>query len=400
MKYLAQFIILVAVLMLVLSLAAAALAQHEVMTEDQFKEWSSLPEYTIFNFFPSKGSNCTWYAHGRMLQLGYSKDALDSMRFNAHSWAADAARGAEVTDTPEVASVAYWDSYTFSNSAYGHVGVVEAVKEDGTILVSDSSSSWKPYNTRLISPDDSKWPSAFIVVPRGPEKSQAFWPGKLVQTTADRLHFRLEGVNVPPVLLDKGTVAVIKEHVSNGIYASQPGSFFSYHNWWYAALNLEGEIKYGWLAETYLQETQEQDRNPFDEEQKEPEPEPGPEFEPEPELEPELEPEPESGDDSGMENGEESSSEQEEESGLENETDSESGHEIESEPVFKLGDVTGSGQVNAQDVVLTMQHVLKSVLLNGEQKKAADVNGDGFVDIRDVALMMQYVLRLVDSLEH
>ena len=66
-------------------------------------------------------------------------------------------------------------------------------------------------------------------------------------------------------------------------------------------------------------------------------------------------------------------------------------------PTTKLGDITGNGNINVEDVTLTMQHVLGLKILTDDQKKAADVNGDGKVDVRDVVLIMRFVLGLIDN---
>ena len=223
------------------------------LTRDQFNLWTQWPEYTVFNFFPSKGRNCTWFAHGRMMQLGYCKYALDSMRFNANTWAERADRGAVVTDLPERGVIAFWEGGVYFGSALGHVAVVEAVLDTGSILISESSSSGSEYNTRLISPDDAIWPTAFIAVPVGQDKSVKFTPGECVTVNADNLNFRVEGVNQTPLLLAKNTVIKIKEHSSNGLFSSQPGSTTSYHHWWYAEYDTGEELINGWVAETYLE---------------------------------------------------------------------------------------------------------------------------------------------------
>ncbi len=432
MQKIVKGIILTIVLLVFLSSNANA-GGNNVLTKEEFDKWSFLPEYTIFNFFPSKGGNCTWYAHGRMMQLGYSKYALDSMRFNANSWADDAARGAVVTGKPKAASIAFWESNAFFGSFLGHVGVVEVVNEDGSILVSDSSSSGTSYRSRIINPEDSLWPTAFIIVPEGPKHSKVFHPGETVQTTAGRLNFRLEGVNQPSILLEKGTIAKIQEHTSNGIYASQPGSFFSYHYWWYAAVDIDGEIKFGWMAETYIEkaghsgkdaedepgpgledeadpETQpdsetdselnpdsDSGSDPEDEQEQEKKPEPEPE--PEPDLGPAPNPEPEQETGQEEEPGPGQDAEPEENTEAENGPDSKQEAEDEADlcRAHKPGDVYGDGWVNVLDAVLTMHYVMGTELLDEDQKKAADVNGDGQVDIRDVVLMMQYVLKIIDS---
>jgi hypothetical protein len=284
-----------------------------------------------------------------MMQLGFSKYTLDSMRFNAYTWADHAARGAAVTEIPAAASIAYWEAGAFYGSTLGHVGVVEAVNADGSILISDSSSSGSAYRTYLAYPGDSRWPTAFITVPKGPDRSKHFYPGVIVQTTPHGLNFRPQGVNQPSVMLPKGTVAVVKAHVSNGLYASQPGSITSYHNWWFAQVELGGETSLGWLAENYLEAVG------FSEPDQPSEPDNGdlPEGKPEPDL----------------------------------------------GPGFMCGDIDGDGQVNILDVTLAMQHALNRKILDENQLLAADVNFDGLVDIRDVVMMMQFCLALIDSFD-
>jgi hypothetical protein len=142
-----------------------------------------------------------------------------------------------------------------------------------------------------------------------------------VKTTTAGLNFRPEGVNKPSVLLPAGTVTEIRQHSSNGIYSSRPGNFSEYHYWWYAALELDGERLYGWLAETYLEAVG------FSE----PEEDPEPDTEDDPDLEPEPEP------------------------------------ETEMRIPLRLniyGDVSGTGVVNVLDVTLTMQHIMNIKLLS------------------------------------
>jgi surface antigen len=346
-----KLFIMIALLILitVTGVPNAAGEGYTVMTRDEFDRWPFYPEYTVFNFFPSKGRNCTWYAHGRMMQLGFCKYTLDSMRFNANTWAGSADRGAVVTDVPQPGSIAFWDGGAFYGSVLGHVGVVEQVRADGSILVSDSSSSASAYRVYPVLPGESKWPTAFIVVPEARPRSEAFTPGTLVKTTADGLNFRPEGINQPSISLSSGTVTGIRQHSSNGIYSSRPGSFSEYHYWWYAVLELDGEMQHGWLAETYLEVVG------FSE----PEENPAPGTEEDGATEPEPEP--------------------------------------DTAPVISYGDVSGTGVVNVLDVTLTMQHIMNIKLLSNEQVIAADVSGDGLIDVRDVVLIMQKALGLIDS---
>jgi hypothetical protein len=62
-------------------------ANHHILTyQELVNSWRNWSDYTTRNPFPEPGKNCTWYAYGRMLQLGYSKAALDTMRGHAGTW--------------------------------------------------------------------------------------------------------------------------------------------------------------------------------------------------------------------------------------------------------------------------------------------------------------------------
>ncbi|MDY6826480.1 MAG: CHAP domain-containing protein [Bacillota bacterium] len=325
------------------------------MTREEFERWPYLPEYTVFNPFPNKGNNCTWYAHGRMMQLGYCKYALDSMRYNACTWADSAARGAAVSDVPVEASIAFWESGVFYGSVLGHVAVVEKVLEDGSIIVSDSSSSASAFNIYTIRPDEGKWPTAFIIVPPEQPRSVIFSPGEKVETIVGSLNFRLEGVNQPSLLLEKGTIVEIKDHPGNGIYASKPGSSTSYYYWWYAALEIDGEVKYGWLAQEYLASAAppEQSDSTDPNSGSNPMPDPGASSEPAADSLPEI--------------------------------------------TVLHGDINGDGVINVLDASLAMRHILVVEVLDDDRLGTADVNDDGLVDISDAVLLMQHSLGLISA---
>lgn len=386
-------VVVLSIFLLAVCSPICASAERTVLTREEFDQWPNLPEYTVLNPFPLKGTNCTWFAHGRMMQLGYCKYALDSMRYHAYNWADSAARGAEVVDKPVVYSIAYWDRYVFFNSRLGHVGVVEKIYDDGSILVSDSSISARPYNTRLIYPHDSIWPTAFITVPKNRDSSDQFVPGGIVEVTVNNLNFRLEGVDETPILLPKETVARIEEHISNGIYSSRPGDVNNYHYWWYAAVNFDGEIKHGWLAESYLKSVEDGELKPVPKPDPEPEPIPDPESNPEDTPDPDLDLE----SDPEKEKTPDADSEQEPEPESEPEPEPESEPEPEPEPINDPGDVNGDGVIDIRDVTMTMQYVLNRREFNEKQLKAADVNSDNAIDVQDVVLIMRYILRTIDS---
>ena len=94
MKLIRAFVVFVTVLLMVLSITGLASANSIILEDDfELENWCEWPEYTVFNKFPMKGANCTWYALGRMMQLGYSKYTLDTMTGDAADWVITAARG-------------------------------------------------------------------------------------------------------------------------------------------------------------------------------------------------------------------------------------------------------------------------------------------------------------------
>jgi subtilisin family serine protease/surface antigen len=119
------------------------------------------PIYSMSN--PNAKGNCTWYANGRLRELGYSSTDLDRLVGNAADWDNQAqAAGIPISRTPTVGSIAQWES--------NHVAVVEQVNSDGTIVISESSY-WPTsphqfdylYNRRTISTTN---PSRYIHVRR------------------------------------------------------------------------------------------------------------------------------------------------------------------------------------------------------------------------------------------
>jgi surface antigen len=102
------------------------------------------------NLWPENArGNCTWYAYGRMLELGYAAAPLEAIappgQGNAYQWAINAkgslasSMGILLNETPTVGAIAELDSGSFSS--LGHVAVVESKHDDGTITVTESSFS-------------------------------------------------------------------------------------------------------------------------------------------------------------------------------------------------------------------------------------------------------------------
>jgi endo-1,3-1,4-beta-glycanase ExoK len=71
--------------------------------------------------------------------------------------------------------------------------------------------------------------------------------------------------------------------------------------------------------------------------------------------------------------------------------------ELKTSPKIKLGDITGDGKIDVEDVTLVKQYVLGLKLFTNDQKEAADVNGDKKINVIDVVLIMKKALGLIDK---
>ncbi len=118
---------------------------------------------------PKLGSalgNCTWYAYGRMLELGFSNAQLSALQGDASKWDDEAlAAHISIDGPPLVGSIAQTDA---AANGLGHVAIVESVNSDSTITVTESSwdtslsSTWNfVWRHRTVS---SSWFSKYIRV--------------------------------------------------------------------------------------------------------------------------------------------------------------------------------------------------------------------------------------------
>lgn len=114
--------------------------------------------YTTGNIFAKNGygsslvnrtgfteGNCTWYAHGRVKQLGGNVNALNSMWGNANQWHTQLSNGTTIVGSNNVQAgdIAQW-----TTGQWGHVAVVERVytASSGVKMVVISESH---YNTNF-----------------------------------------------------------------------------------------------------------------------------------------------------------------------------------------------------------------------------------------------------------
>ena len=87
-------------------------------------------------------ANCVGFAHGRLLEQGGSTGNSKIPTCNAEDWLAVAkANGLKTGATPKLGAVIVWKSGNLWNGrdGCGHVGVVEEVYPDGSILVGQSN---------------------------------------------------------------------------------------------------------------------------------------------------------------------------------------------------------------------------------------------------------------------
>jgi len=109
-------------------------------------------------------ANCTWYASGRVKEMGGSPEALSSMLGNAGTWGNNLSNSSQIVYQPQVGDIAEW-------TRDGHVAVVEQVNSDGSIVISESNYAGILHHIRTIYPGQvgvqaTGWPERFIRVPK------------------------------------------------------------------------------------------------------------------------------------------------------------------------------------------------------------------------------------------
>ena len=79
---------------------------------------------------------CTWYVYNRAQELGYN---FDPYMGNGADW--QHKPGYEITHSPKVGyAVSFSPGQAGADPVYGHVAIVEEVREDGSILISESNA--------------------------------------------------------------------------------------------------------------------------------------------------------------------------------------------------------------------------------------------------------------------
>lgn len=121
------------------------------------------------------GHNCTNYIGYRLTRgrlVARPAGAVD-----AGTWGAAARRaGIPVSRSPRVGSIAWWRPGFHGASSGGHVAYVEAVRADGSIVVSEDNLGGT-FTWRLLTKKGGSWPSGFIRFPEsdGSPAGQLLW---------------------------------------------------------------------------------------------------------------------------------------------------------------------------------------------------------------------------------
>lgn len=186
--------------------------------------------------------NCTWYAHGRLLELGGNRAALQSMNGNANEWHTQISNGTQIVSSPQVGDIAQWTS----NGA-NHVAVVEKVNGDGTIVISESH--WKSeysgstylgrhngtlHNVRTISASN---PDRFIRVPGvqvqngTPANTAGTFTGRVIATIGANLRDNPTTASAKVGSANYGAVLTF-DKVATGEFISYPGLETATDQWY------------------------------------------------------------------------------------------------------------------------------------------------------------------------
>ncbi|MBD2463943.1 CHAP domain-containing protein [Oscillatoria sp. FACHB-1407] len=105
---------------------------------------------SLVNSMGSTEGNCTWYAHGRVLEMGGDPSALRSMNGNANEWHTQLSNGARVIESgelPQPGDIAQW-----TRNGQNHVAVVEEVYQagDGQWRIKISESHYYGGNNGIL----------------------------------------------------------------------------------------------------------------------------------------------------------------------------------------------------------------------------------------------------------
>ncbi|MCY2932118.1 MAG: C39 family peptidase [Planctomycetota bacterium] len=115
--------------------ALPAYRQNDYFWNQGLAPASTHPPALPGNLLGRSLGHCTWYANGRLRELGYDSADLNLLTGGAAEWAAQAAGipGVSLSTTPTAGAIALDPT-----PGREHVAVVEAVNADGSIVISES----------------------------------------------------------------------------------------------------------------------------------------------------------------------------------------------------------------------------------------------------------------------
>lgn len=135
-------------------------------------------------------ANCVGYVHGRWLELGEDESKL--CRGNANTYFKYTQDGFKRGQKPKLGAIVCWDS-----AKYGHVGIVERIYSDGTLLISQSNYSGTRFYTKVVNP--KTWPVGYTlqgyIYPKNDYTDTATTPVE-PDNTRDQIEVKIANLNV------------------------------------------------------------------------------------------------------------------------------------------------------------------------------------------------------------
>ena len=205
--------------------------------------------------------NCVGYAFGRALEIG-GRTANDKLpTCNAEDWYSVAkSNGLSVGSTPKLGATIVWRSGNFwnGNDGCGHVGTVEEIYSDGSILVSQSNYGGTRFYLTTIRPPYNIYGQSFVGFIYNPyytgeamwkqnktgwwyDNGDGTWPANCWQKINNRwYHFNAEGYMQTGWIKDKNVCYYLD---SSGAMLT---GWQKINNKWYY-LDSSGAMKTGWI---------------------------------------------------------------------------------------------------------------------------------------------------------
>lgn len=119
-------------------------------------------DYNPGNVSSYDGKSCTSWVAWKVNQMWGETNGFPARMGNAVNWKSKLANYGYSSDSnPRTGDIAYWSYLT---SSAGHVGFVNEVKDDGSIVLTEYNWGDNKYHTRTMSRGNRSYPEAFIHV--------------------------------------------------------------------------------------------------------------------------------------------------------------------------------------------------------------------------------------------